>query len=287
MTIDSDLYESASSNFDDVRRLDEDSVYPLVTKTQLCPDICEYFKERRSASSIGFIFSEADKHEEWCQGVLGELHQGYTAYKQLCETTFREATYDERLLPRIERLYGRIESGLEILRAALREQQPHDEFSLRRALVGILSEQLDDTSERLRIERAREIFDYLEENYRLYPERFKDIRLWFRSYALLPEFSYSVAAERLRTWQRLCETVDAFYYAYILEYAQVENRKSVRIPTVNALIDETRSLARKIEREHSFEWLSSRETRCPIVQSRMLGQGDAYIGLISTVDSLT
>jgi hypothetical protein len=126
-----------------------------------------------------------------------------------------------------------------------------------------------------RIDRAREVFDCLEESYRLYPERFRDIRMWIRSYINLPEFSFLVASERMETWQRLYEHVDAYFYGYILQFCQLESAQSVRIPLIQELVKETQTRARKIEREHSFEWLSGSAKRCPLVQPRMLGSWDS------------
>jgi hypothetical protein len=279
------LYESGKRNFSEARRLDEDSVYPLVTMTQMSLDICEYFKESRGASSIAEIFTESDSKEEWCQSILSDIHEAFAAYRELCETVNREASYEERLLPRIERLYGRIESSIQMMRDALRVN-PYDEFALRRSLAAVLADQQASGSEKHRIERAGEIFDHLEENYRIYPERFRDIRLWFRSYIQLPEFSFSVAAERMQTWQRLYDAVDAFYYGYIIQFFQVEDAKSARIPLVNELIDATRSLASKIERQNSFEWYSTQSLLCPLVSSRALGKWDSAVGFFSNVAPL-
>lgn len=279
------LYTIAKGEFEAAAELDRDSVYPLVTMTQLCIEICEFFKERRGATSIAAIFNEADPSEEWCQRVLTDGLQSHAAYRYLCETVGREAAYDDRLAPRFARLYGRIEDSLAMMRKSLQTGNG-DEFGLRRAIAAVLDEIGGSPESEQATARNREICDCLEENYRLYPERFRDIRLWIRSYAKLPEFSFNVASERMESWQRLYDHVDAYYYSYILRFLQVDNDRSKHVPFVAEFIDETRTRSRKIEREHSFEWLGIPEQHERLVPTRRLGKWDNELGFFTKTDVL-
>jgi hypothetical protein len=116
-----------------------------------------------------------------------------------------------------------------------------------------------------------------EDNLRLDPTDERDLRLWFQAMRRLPEFNYYEAIDRLRAWASRADSVDAYYYLYILHFLRWKDQGEDAEKIIKECVDAC-TQQRVGVRGYSYEWLGYEPEWCPLVHASELGAMDRQKG---------
>jgi hypothetical protein len=119
----------------------------------------------------------------------------------------------------------------------------------------------------------RRITKLSEDNLRSNPTDERDLRSWFQAMRRLPEFNYYEAIERLQAWAAGGETLDSYYYQYILHFlrwrGEGDDAEEMVLKNVNKCLEH-----RMGQRGFSYEWLAREPKWCPIISASEAGDWD-------------
>jgi hypothetical protein len=114
------------------------------------------------------------------------------------------------------------------------------------------------------------ISELMEQNLHEDPANDRDVRVWFQTYKRLPDFSYLQAIDRLEAWFARSDSLEAHYYCYVLHFLLWRAGVSRGETDISVHLDRCKDLAIG-RRGHSYEWLATEPTWCPLIGHGELG----------------
>jgi hypothetical protein len=125
----------------------------------------------------------------------------------------------------------------------------------------------------------------MEQNLHEDPANDRDVRVWFQTYKRLPDFSYLQALDRLEAWAARSDSLEAHYYCYILHFLLWRAGISRGETDISVHLDRCKDLAFG-RRGHSYEWLATEPTWCPLIGHGELGGFNRRTGFYNDVSKL-
>jgi tetratricopeptide (TPR) repeat protein len=118
------------------------------------------------------------------------------------------------------------------------------------------------------------ILDMMRENLREDPANGHDLRIWLRVFRQQKEFTLNEAIERISTWATEGDSVDAYYYLYILHFLRSKQGVPASLDNARKYVEYCKRKAPVLVSKKSFEWwaASAMNRPCPLVNHSELGE---------------
>jgi hypothetical protein len=181
--------------------------------------------------------------------------------------------------------YGRFDSTINSLKELL-QRQDIQSTPVRRSIANAYYTRCHYDWRMMKSGDLRQIYTLMADNLDEDLTNSRDLWMWFQSYRRLPDFDMLEAIDRLNGWAAREESIDAYYYLYILHF--IRWRQGI-LQDSNLVINHIRKcnlLAGKLGRIRSFEWVAKESVGCPLVHQSELGKWDNSINFYRNTDPL-
>jgi tetratricopeptide (TPR) repeat protein len=265
------IFTQAEECFAKARELNPDSQYPVVTPIQM---IIETFERlaRLGGRHISYqaFLNSPDLVGEWCRAkIMAAQDLLSVLYHQEANSdpSPYRVTCDSRLQGILGNFEGMVRGLTELLGRPDVTRVP-----IRRMLANAYVQQIDSVINQL--QKLRRVVELMEENLADNPSSGHDIRIWFRAYRMLPDFTLTRALEQMTEWHLASDDIDAKYYLYILNFIAARENFPRSAQKAQQYIELCRRQAPVLQSKKSFEWWAARELRrpCPLVHHSELGR---------------
>lgn len=260
--------DGALAEFAESRKLNPEDAHGYITAIQTVLFVAEELTK-----FPGHTFSSLSKDN----GSVGNwLRAQIATAEQLLARLARvrgpgsESSYEITCMSKLAKLYGNFEL-IKTWESML--DQTSEPQHLRRAIASLYFARRQRRWSSLEPKELRRISKLTEDNLRSDPTEERDLRLWFQATRRLPEFNYYEAIERLQAWAAGGDTVDAYYYLYVLNYlrwqAHGDDAEEIIMANINKCAERRRGT-----RGYSYEWLAREPRWCPLISDRDVGDWD-------------
>lgn len=260
--------ESALNDFNLCRKVKPEMAHGYVTAIQTVLYVADELT-KNCGGDYASASSGSDEAGIWLRDHLTDVETLLYELSRLRGANPPDS-YETSCLAKLSKLYG----NFSIIRKWENmvdkvDDPPH----MRRAIASLYLAKRNRRWNEMEPKELRRIVNLLEDNLRSDATNERDIRMWFQAYHRLPEFNYYEATERLESWSKSGESVEAFYYLYIVNFLRW------RVSGENAE-DSVQSAIRKCDelkvgqRGYSFEWLAHLPAWCPLASANELGVWD-------------
>jgi tetratricopeptide (TPR) repeat protein len=256
--------------FSKARELDADDAHACITPIQTILFIVEKIIQASDYKSLGDLAAGTDLVAMWLQTHIPEA-EALLERVQRMRGPGRPTMHEEICITALNKVYGRfdtiIKSWLKATSAA------KDKSFLRRAVASAYYAKSKRLWSHVPQDELRAVVQLMEQNLAHDPTNENDIRIWFHALRRLPDFTFDEALDRLQAWASRSDSVDAFYYIYILHFLRWKGGGEVDQKLVFDSLSECAQRAHG-QRYISYEWLGLGPAWCPLVNARDLGSWD-------------
>jgi hypothetical protein len=134
------------------------------------------------------------------------------------------------------------------------------------------------------IERITEL---MEENMREEPSSAHNIRIWFHAYRLSRRQDIDIAIDKIANWKALGDSIDAYYYLYILHVLKAIDGSMIERVRSEDFIQQARSRARnQRNRTISYEWFGKGDALSRLRNYAELGEWNSETGFYNRTSML-
>ncbi|MXY68671.1 MAG: ATP-binding protein [Acidobacteriia bacterium] len=263
--------EKASGDFVKSRMLNPENEHGYISEAQMLIDLLEYiarlqgdlfqFLTRRDVPS--YIRDALDRVESLLAHVKRE-REGIGA-----------SQYETRASARVHSLYGDYSSAIQRL-DSLTTRQDIYQPPIRRQLAWVYLARSEGDWSLVPQRNLNRVVELLARNLEEEPRHDQNIRLWMQAsrFQQSPP-SVEVVFEQVQYWRADPGSVDAAYYAYVLNALMAMDGPSLALQRYEQYLEECRDLTRfRRNRDRSYEWLGSGEGIARLVHQSRLGNWD-------------
>ena len=262
------LFERTVSCFQIARELSPDDIYGYITHVQT---IVEAARALRNAAKVNSVSDLTSFSDDWMTEQLTIANGLLDDAVQLYGSLDRQDDYLEKCLADIKKLYGDLDGVVRVweLNNARGQSSPFG----RRALVHAYFIRGGRSWRGLTDDELRRAAGLAEQNLRMTGAREEDYRLWFEASKLLPDFDLLHAAGQLELWSARLPSWRATYYRYVLAFLMWWTERSDDITAIHRAQEECAAKAPG-RQGHSYVWLSTDPSWCPLIADSDLGTWD-------------
>jgi hypothetical protein len=262
------LVSSSLAAFAEARKINPESAYGYITAVQTILFIAEELS-KTTGERFESLCNESGPVGDWIRSQIASAEQMLARLARI-RGYENESSYEITCLTKLARLYG----SFELIKTWEGQLDNTSEPEhMRRAIVSLYLAKRQRRWASLEPKELRRIVKLSEDNLRRDPADERDLRSWFQAMRRLPEFNYFEATERLQAWAASGESLDAYYYQYILHYlrwqGQGDEAEEVILKNIKKCIE-----LRMGQRGFSYEWLARAPEWCPLVSAGEVGEWD-------------
>ncbi|MET9117321.1 hypothetical protein ABZX38_24435 [Streptomyces longwoodensis] len=259
------LFNRAMEAFADAARY-KHTEFTWSTPIQLIATVVERLWKASDHDSLAEFMESDDSSAVWVTEQIGRAEELLDNLRNINT----EGRYYRKLDNQLTLLYGDVERLVEQWQELRRRgtENPEVDLAIARTLYAKAGRDWSQVNE----DQARTIAEMTQGMVESGRATDADLRLWFQSFRRLPEYSETLALERLAWFAAERNSLDANYYLYILHFliwyrgdAQDEDR-------IRYYLEESTRLSRQHRRQWSFEWLGVGSRPHPLVHFSEMGR---------------
>jgi hypothetical protein len=279
-----ELLNKAEVCFGKARELDPETEYGYITHIQLLIEIIERLFRLSGFENYKQFLTNTELVATWCRDKLPWAEELLRKVKNLHaqENLSRLTVQCEA---NILNFYGSFESMIQSLQGLLQRtdiQRP----PIRRVIANAYYAHRNHNWKAMESLDLSKIHSLMTKNLEEYPSTDRDLWMWLQAYRRLSSFNILEAIDQLNRWAMREESLEANYYLYILHF--IRWRQGILDdyrPVVNH-IKKCQSLAGKISRTRSYEWLAKEPSWCPLAHQSELGEWNDKINFYQNTEPL-
>jgi tetratricopeptide (TPR) repeat protein len=266
--------ERSLDSFEKARECDPRDPYGYISAVQLLIRTVEFgYAHSHYESRTEFLVSSP----QWYSDSLDEAESLLSETRRIHDNR-NPSYYVQECRSNLNELYDDYSRAIEGWTNLLdRDDVYHP--PIRRQIVRTYLNRHDKKWSSLDTDKIRRIVEMLEENLQAEPDNERNIRLWFRAIRYLPYYDIDKAIHQVATWKSLSDSLDAYYYLYILHVLKALGGSPVEADRSRRLISEceSKSQNRKGSTTRSYEFLGHSDGLAGLVHRRELGEwNDEY-----------
>lgn len=273
----------ALESFEIARKLDPNAEHAYISPVQLLLRVIDFgYKKSNFNSRADFLISTTSI---WYREKLDEIETLMESVRSIREGD-KLSRYFVSCQADLDQLYDNYARALEGWQQLLTRKDvfaPPIRRQIVRAYLGRQQRQWTSLPQK-EIDR---IVDLMEEN--MHDEPFSDtnIRIWFNAYRLSNRQNIDVALDRLATWKSRGDSLEAYYYLYILHVMKAMDGSMIERERSLDLIDQCKNKARNVRnRTRSFEWFGNGDGIARLMHYTELGEWDEDTNFYSQASRL-
>lgn len=264
-----ELVDYAEDAFLENRKLDRESEYGYISHMQVITETIEGLFHLSPHREMTDFWRDSSTTVDWCREKLGEAENILMSVKslQIHRRLSHRTLYCQSL---IDRAYGRYDATIETLNALLQRTDVRHQW-VRRMLASAHVSSKQHRWTKLSSSELHRIRSLMEQNLDDDPTNPYDLQTWLAAARRLDDFDSLEAINRLETWARKEESLEAEFYLYVLHFTRWIEELSDDDKIVKEHIDRTFRLAGSYGRTYPREWLTLEPASCPLREAREMG----------------
>ena len=274
----------AEEAFDKSRELDPETDYGYITHIQLITRIIEKLFRLSGDRDYASFFCSGKMSALWCRDKIPKAEDLLIKVKSL-QAQNDESRYIVECQGALQNFYGQFDAMIEGLTKLL-ERSDLQLSPIRRLIASSYHANKNYNWDNIKSKNLRRICSYMVDNLEDDPTNVHDLRMWFHAYRRVSNFSMLEAIDRLTGWAMREETIEAHYYLYILNFLRWKQGLLSDGRLVLEHLNKCQTLAGKLRRVHSFEWLAKGPEWAPLASHTKLGGWDEAAGFFRNTGAL-
>ena len=275
--------ELALESFQNARNLDQYTEHPYISPVQLLLRVIDFgFKISGYKLRSEFLVSASSS---WYREKLDEIETLMDKVRSVREGE-KPSGYIISCQAGLDQLYDDYSRALEGWQELLTRRDvfaPPIRRQIVRAYLGRKQRQWTLLAPR-EIER---IVDLMEDNMKEEPSSDSNIRIWFNAFRLSSRQNIDIALDRLATWKSKGDSLESYYYLYILHVMKAMDGSMIERERSLDLIEQCRAKARNAKnRTRSFEWFGEGDGIERLIHHTELGEWDDQTNFYNQVQRL-
>jgi len=263
------LVDLAAECFSKSRELAPESSFSYITHVQMILTVAEGVLKAANAFSLGEM-QDIGSAGEWLRQQI-VLAEDLLARVSKLDSFADSSSYERRCQRGLNKVYG--QHGEIIANWTRLLTEAADKDNVRRILASAYLAKNRRSWGAVPRAELQSISDLMRDNLSEDPTNEHDLRIWFQAFRRLPEFTYLDALGRLESWAARSDSVEAYYYLYILHFLLWRAKIDRDETNLMAYLRKCKKLAVG-RRTICYEWLALRPDWCPIANRSELGGWD-------------
>lgn len=264
-----ELVEKAKEAFAQSRKLDPSSEHAYISIIQLLIKVLDFgFANSGRTTRADFL---SDMSSQWFREQLDEAESLLEEVKVLREGE-RESTYFLECQSQLGLLYDNYSLALQNWQNLLSRK---DVFAppIRRQIIRVYIQRNNREWSNLDPKTIERILELSEQNLLEEPNSAVNIRLWFQAIRFSLNYDIDYALEKVSRWMTFCQTIDAYYYLYILHAIKAMQGSTIEAELAKNLIVESQQRSKNLRnRTRSFEWYGKGNDLSRLINVSRLGE---------------
>lgn len=275
--------QQASDDFDESRTLNPENEHGYIAEAQMLVELLEYVSR-----AYGDLFDFLSRRDvsPYLRESLDRV-EGLLAHVRREREGVGASQYETRASARVHGLYGEYSNAIQRLDSLLTRRDVYQPPVRRQLAWAYLSRSSGSWSD-VPLRNIDRVVDLLAENLKEEPQNDQNIRLWMQAsrFQRTPPPIES-AFEQVQYWRAGASSVDATYYAYVLNALLAMSGSSYALQRYEELLEECREFTRlRRNRDRSYEWLGQGSGIAQLVHQSRLGDWDHDRGFWSNTEPL-
>ena len=267
--------EKASTDFERSRSLNPENEHGYIAEAQMLIELLEHV-----ARSSGDLFQFLTRRDvpPYLREALDRV-EGLLAYVKRNREGVGASQYETRASARAHSLYGDYAGAIQRLDSLLTRPDVYQPPVRRQLAWAYVARAEGDWSQVPKRSVAR-VVELLGKNLEEEPRPDQTVRLWMQAsrFQEMPPPVESIF-EQVQYWRADPGSVDATYYAYVLNALMVMDGSHVALQRYEQYLEECRELTRfRRNRDRSYEWLGEGPGIARLVHQSRLGDWDRDLG---------
>ncbi len=279
------IVENTLKAFAGARELNNDSEHAYISPVQMIIRILDFGYTISGVKTRSEFLTIRSRSTGWYQEILDEAETLMDSVRQAREgeRSSRYVKSCESSLNQVYDDYARALQGWDNLLSRSDVYAPPIRRQIVRAYLAKNQRQWASLPNR-EIER---IVDLMEQNLREEPDSVSNIRIWFRAIRYSTRDYIDIALDRLASWRTVGDSLEAYYYLYMLHVLKAIEGSSVEQVRSEDLIKQSRGKSRnQRNRTRSHEWLGKGIGIGRLINSLELGEWDRESGFYADTSRL-
>lgn len=271
--------------FTNARELDPDSEHPYVSPIQLLLRVLDMSYTIAGYSTRAEFLSTRSKAGTWHRELLDEAENLMSSLQRIAGSE-RPSRYVLDCQAKLDQAYDDYSHAIQTWHNLLQQRDVYRPPVRRQIARAYLARKNRDWS-LLSYDEVIRIQDLMEQNLREEPASDYNIRLWFKAMRYSGRENIDMALDRLSSWRATGDSVEAYYYLYILHVLKAMQGSTMERQKARTLIEECSSRTRnKRDRTFSHEWYGTGRGLGVLVNSQELGEWDDAVGFYHDTQEL-
>ncbi|MCO5206225.1 MAG: hypothetical protein M9928_14415 [Anaerolineae bacterium] len=277
--------EKGSDAFAQARELNPNTEHPYISEIQMILKVLDNLYVASGVSSRVAFLSDKSALSTWCQELLDDAE---TLLEQVARAREGESqsSYVMKVRADLDQIYDNYSRAIEGWTNLLSRQGVFGP-PLRRQIVRAYLARKNREWSKLPQQEVSRIVDLMEDNLREEPGSERNIRLWFRAIRHHHSADINLAIDRISHWRTTGDSVDAYYYLYVLHALKAIEGSLLEAVKTQGLVEQCARRARNLRfRTRSYEWLGYGRGLQRLVNSTELGEWDPEIEFYTNSEKL-
>ena len=193
-----DIFAEAENCFKAAREANPIDKYPLITPIQMILETFERLAILRGEKDYQDFICQASYVSEWCRAKIAGAEALIARIHHL-EANSEPSKYRIGCDARLEGVLGNFEGMVNGL-SSLLTRPDVTKSPVRRMLANAYFRKIDSSEGTIKEKSLRRIVSLMRDNLTEDPSKGHDVRIWFRAFRMLPEFTLTVAIEQMTHW---------------------------------------------------------------------------------------
>ena len=277
------IAELASADFEYSRSLNPENEHGYIAEAQMLVELLEYVSK---PTNDLFEFLTRRGVHPYLREALDRV-EGLLAQVKRDREGIGSSEYEARASARVRELYGDYSGAIRRLDALLSRRDIYQP-PIRRQLAWAYLNRANGDWAQVPPQSVSRIAELLARNLREDQRGDQNIRLWMQASRFLPTPpSLEEVFEQVQYWRAEPGSVDAKYYAYVLNALMAMDGSSLSLQRHEQYLEECRELTRfRRKRDLSYEWLGQGRGIARLVHQSRLGAWDQERGFWKNTASL-
>ncbi|MCE7994915.1 MAG: hypothetical protein HEP71_23260 [Roseivirga sp.] len=267
------LYEQADICFNQARDINQDNEYGYITHIQLTLELIEGMRGLSGVEHFEDFLKKDNKAVKWSTELYSKAHELLEKVK-LVQRYEDFSTYTSICEQSLLKLGRNHDALISILESALVRHDDKKEF-IRRSMSSTLMHSFGRSWQNVTEDKLAQVLEWTSSNHRAGLASDYDYQMWVKAYLRHSGFTFSEALIRLEKWKILHESIEAYYFQFILYFLQYHRGDVATPERALANLQVCRERNRMESRgNYSFYWYSRTPGWCNLKHRSELGKWD-------------
>ncbi len=280
----SNLIENAEGCFAKCREIAPETNYGYITNIQLVTEIITRLFKLSGFDDYRQLLTDTGLVGSWCREKIPQAEDLLRKAKNL-QVEERLSNLTVKCQSDILKIYGQYDTLIKSL-VELMQRKDLYQPSIRRMIANAFHANKNYSWHNMTEKELLSVSTLMSKNLEDEPANSRDLLMWFNSIRRIKTFDMIDAIDLLTRWANREESIEAYYYLYILHFLRWKQMILKESKIVRKFMDKCEDLSGKLGRVFCYEWLAKEPRWCPIINHTELGKWDHKLRFYNKIERL-